>query len=172
MKNFVKGMDPEGAGFSYLGEKFPSISAAKIKEGVFVGPDIRKLIANPNFDATLSALELDAWVSFKELCSNFLGNHRADNYVKLVDNLLIAYRELGCRMSLKLHFLHSHLDRFSANMGAVSDEQGERFHQDIAEMERRYQGRWDPSMMGDYCWTLVRDLPDAVYTRKANTNNF
>ena len=26
--------------------------------------------------------------------------------------------------------------------GVVSDEQGERFHQDMKEMERRYQGRW------------------------------
>ena len=29
------------------------------------------------------------------------------------------------------------------NLGAVSDEQDERFHQDIATMEERYQGRWD-----------------------------
>ncbi|CAH1994487.1 unnamed protein product [Acanthoscelides obtectus] len=27
------------------------------------------------------------------------------------------------------------------NLGAVSDEQGERFHQDIRTMETRYQGR-------------------------------
>ncbi|GBM72637.1 hypothetical protein AVEN_238222-1 [Araneus ventricosus] len=39
----------------------------------------------------------------------------------------------------------------------VSDEQGERFHQDIKEMERRYQGRWDVNMMADYCWCLKRD---------------
>ena len=60
-------------------------------------------------------------------------------------------------MSLKIHFLHSHLGEFPGNLGEVSDEQGERFHQDIAEMERRYQGRWDPSMLGDYCWSLLRD---------------
>ena len=34
---------------------------------------------------------------------------------------------------------HSHLDFFPPNLGAVSDEQGERFHQDIAIMEKRYQ---------------------------------
>ena len=44
-------------------------------------------------------------------------------------------------MSIKVHFLHNHLDRFPANCGDVSDEQVERFHQDIKEMETRYQGR-------------------------------
>lgn len=34
-------------------------------------------------------------------------------------------------MSLKMHFLDSHLDFFSENSGAVSDEHGKRFHQDF-----------------------------------------
>lgn len=59
-------------------------------------------------------------------------------------------------MSIKLHYLHSHLDRFSDNMGDVSDEHGERFHQQIATMEKRYSGRWTEAMMGDYMWSLVR----------------
>ncbi|UYV75638.1 hypothetical protein LAZ67_13000813 [Cordylochernes scorpioides] len=42
-------------------------------------------------------------------------------------------------MSLKIHFLHSHLDFFPDNLGAVSDEHGERFHQAISSMEKRYQ---------------------------------
>ena len=46
---------------------------------------------------------------------------------------------MGCRMSLKMHFLHSHLDLFPENLGAVSDEQGERLHQDIQAMEERYK---------------------------------
>ncbi|XP_030750616.1 uncharacterized protein LOC115878300 [Sitophilus oryzae] len=40
---------------------------------------------------------------------------------------------------------------------AVSDEHGERFHQDILTVEQRYQGRWNPTLMGDYCWFLVRE---------------
>jgi hypothetical protein len=35
MKNFVKGIDQNGAGFAYLKETFPRISDAKIKEGIF-----------------------------------------------------------------------------------------------------------------------------------------
>ena len=44
-------------------------------------------------------------------------------------------------MSVKVHFLHSHLDYFPENLGAMSEEQGERFHQDLKTMEKRYQGR-------------------------------
>jgi hypothetical protein len=54
-----------------------------------------------------------------------------------------------------VYFLNAHLDYFPENLGAVSEEQGERFHQDIKEMEKRYQGRWTVNMMRDYCWLLV-----------------
>ena len=60
-------------------------------------------------------------------------------------------------MSIKLHFLNSHIDYFPENLGAVSEEQGERFHQDLKELEVRYQGRWNTNMMADYCWLLKRD---------------
>ena len=43
-----------------------------------------------------------------------------------------------CQMSLKMYFLHSHLNFFPPNLGAVSDEHGERFHQDITTMESNY----------------------------------
>ena len=57
---------------------------------------------------------------------------------------------LGINMSIKVHFLNSHLDQFM-DLGDVSDEQDERFHQDIKIMEERYQGRWYIKMMADYC---------------------
>ena len=44
-----------------------------------------------------------------------------------------------------------------SNLGDVSDEHGERFHQDIATMENRYKGKCKPNMMADYCWPLKRD---------------
>ena len=66
-----------------------------------------------------------------------------------------------------MDFLRNHLDRFPANCGNVSDEQGEHFHQDIKEMETRYQGRWDARMMADYCWSITRDNPKANHSRKS-----
>lgn len=109
-------------------EKFPRISDAKIKEGIFVGPQIRELMSDSAFEGNLNETEAAAWKSFKEVVENFLGNHRADNYQDIVRELLQNYNKLGCNMSLKVHFLHSHLDFFPSNLGAVSDEHGERFH--------------------------------------------
>jgi len=108
----------------------------------------------------MNALESNAWNSFVAVVKNVLGNYKAHSYKKLVDKMLISYREIGAKMSIKVHFLHSHLDRFPENCGDVSDEQGERFHQEITLMEERYQGRWDKRMMADYCWSLKRDTID------------
>jgi hypothetical protein len=71
-----------------------------------------------------------------------------------------------------VHFLDSHLDFFPENLGAVSDELRERFHQDIYNMEKRYHGKWSLSMLADYCWTLRRDVPQATHSRKSTTVTF
>ena len=159
-------------GFQYLAEKFPNISTAKMKEGIFIGPQIRSVLQDDGFEHYLSADELAAWKAFKWLCENFLGSHKSPAYREGVQNLLDSYQKLGCRMSLKIHFLHSHLEFFPENPGMVSDEQGERFHQDIQLMERRYQGFWSESMMADYCWMLYRDNPDTEYKRKSYAKRF
>ena len=75
-------------------------------------------------------------------------------------------------MSIKMHYLFSHIDRFSENLCAMSDEQGERFHQDIKEMETRYHGRWDEAMMADYCWILKRDIFAAEHSRISKKQKF
>lgn len=157
MKNFVKAMDKNGEGFLYLKSIFSKLSDAKLKEGIFIGPQIRLLMKNQNFDQKLNDKELCAWTSLKAVIEGFLGNHRAENAELLVNNLLNAYKKMGCRMSLKIHFLHSHFSFFPSNLGAVSDEQGERFHQDVKRFEERFQGRWGSAMLGDYCWRLKRE---------------
>ena len=111
-------------------------------------------------------------LSFKWLCEHFLGNQKPPAYRDGVQNLLTAYKEMECRMSLKIHFLDSHLDFFPVNFGAVSDEQGERFHQDIQWKYDCYQGFWNESMMGDYCWMLQRDKPEQLHKRKSHAQRF
>ncbi|GBL75535.1 hypothetical protein AVEN_220177-1, partial [Araneus ventricosus] len=37
------------------------------------------------------------------------------------------------------------------------EEQGERFHQDVRDIERLYQGRWGVNMLADYCWIFMRE---------------
>ncbi|KDR23684.1 hypothetical protein L798_11159, partial [Zootermopsis nevadensis] len=50
----------------------------------------------------------------------------------------------------KMQFLHSHLDFFPSNCGAVSDDHGERFHQDISAIEQRYNRIWSAAMLADF----------------------
>ena len=118
---------------------------------------------------TLTLLQEDekaAWDSFKFVVKGFLWNRRAQNYEELVNNLLQSYQKLGSYVSLKIHFLQSHLDFFLENCGAVSDEHGERFDQHISSMEKRYQGKWNCGMLADYCWTLASAAPTMEYKRQ------
>ena len=48
--------------------------------------------------------ERTAWLSFVAVMANFLANKKADNYDTLVANMLSAFRDLGCNMSVKLHY--------------------------------------------------------------------
>lgn len=168
MKQFVKALDKDGDCFQYLGEKFPAISDAKLKEGIFDGPQIRTLFEDESFITKMNDTEKTAWQSFKTVRENFLGNKKSENYQELVEQMLENFKNLGCLMSYKMHFLHSHLDYFPLNLGDVSEEQGERFHQDISVMEIRYQGRWNVNMMADFCWTLKRDIKTNNKKRKRN----
>jgi len=163
MKNFVKGMDKTGHGFEYLRNKFTNVSDAKIKEGIFIGPQIKELMQDKQFDDDLNETERNAWLSFKRICKDFLGNHKAANYQDFVQDLLTSYKAMGCNMSLKIHFLESHLDFFPENLGEVSEEYGERFHQDILAMEKWYQGKWTSSMLAEFCWTLKKYVSEANY---------
>ena len=125
MKNSVKAINQEEAAFTYVREKFPRLNEAKLKEGIFIGPQIRNLIKDEYFDKLLQGYEKAIWDSFKFVVKGFLGNRRAQNYEDLLNNFLQSYQKLGCNMSLKIHFLHSHLGFFPKNCGAVSDEHGE-----------------------------------------------
>ena len=167
MKQFVKALDKDGNCFKYICRSFPGLSMEKLKAGIFDGPKIRKLIKDSNFKKYMNDIEASAWSSYVSVIENFLGNQKAENYEELVLNMLTNFKNLGTNMSIKVHFLHSHLNRFPHNLGDFSEEQGERFHQDIKVMEERYQGRWDTHMMADYCWSLQRDCSTNQHKRKS-----
>jgi len=61
MKNYVKAMNQEEVAFTYLQEKFPWLSEAKLKEGIFTGPQIRELIKDEYFDTLFQGDEKAAW---------------------------------------------------------------------------------------------------------------
>ncbi|GBP95423.1 hypothetical protein EVAR_67427_1 [Eumeta japonica] len=141
MKNLVKAMNKDGGGFQYLKTKFPRTSDAKMKEGIFVGPQIRELMKDSNFESTLNEAEQRAWTAFVEVCHNFLANKKKENYREIILELFSSYKTLKCNMSLKFISWILIWIFFPANLGAVSDEHGERFHQDILHIEKRYNGK-------------------------------
>ena len=61
------------------------------------------------------------WTSFVDV-KNFLGNHQAENYKELVEKWLKHLQEIGTNMSIKVHFLNSHLDKFLDSCSDISDE--------------------------------------------------
>ena len=92
-----------------------------------------------------------AFESFKKVCDNVLGKHRSEDYVQVVNDLLRHSHDMGCNMSLKVHVLHSYLEFFADNLGNVSDEHDEGFHQDISVIEKRFKGKWNTGMLANYC---------------------
>ena len=131
IKPFVKALNKESACFKYIQEKFPYLSAETVKEGVFVGSQIRKLTKDMQFLSNMTNLERKAWLSFAEVISKFLGNTKDSDYKTIVENMLACFEALGCIMSVKVHFLHAHLDYFPQNLGDMREEHDECFHQDI-----------------------------------------
>ena len=89
-------------------------------------------------------------ILFAVVFKDFLGKAIAANYTELVPVMLTNFHALGARMSIKIHYLFSHLGKFSKIFGDVSEEHGDRFPRDIKLIER-YPGRWDSHMMVDYC---------------------
>jgi len=104
MKNFVKRMDRTGRGLEYLRNKFPNAIDAKIKEGLFIGTQIRELMQDKQFDEDLNVTEINLWLPFTRICKDFVGNHKAANYQDVVQDLLTSYKAMGCNMRLKIHF--------------------------------------------------------------------
>jgi len=79
IKNFIKKLNKEGEAFVHLQCIFPHLSHAKIIEGGFAGPEVKKLIKDDHFPSLLSPVEYAAWNSFKLVVANFLGNNKSPN---------------------------------------------------------------------------------------------
>ena len=101
------------------------VTDAKIKEGIFIGSLIREPMQEKLFVEEMNETERNAWLSFKRIYKDFLGNHKAAYYQDVVQDLLTSYKATRCNTSLKIHFLESNLDFFPENLGEVSDEHGE-----------------------------------------------
>ena len=110
-----------------------------MKEGVFIGPQIREHIKDKHFDELLQGDErATAWDSFKFVVKGFLGNRRAQNYEELVNKPFAELPEIRLQHVTKNTLPSFQFGFFPENCVVVSDEHGERFHQHISSMEKRY----------------------------------
>lgn len=57
------------------------------------------------------------------------GKQKTSNYEILIERMLLAFQDPGCNMSVKIHFLYSHL------------------YQDLQMIKDCYQGRWKKDMV-------------------------
>lgn len=108
MKQFVKSLPRYGNCFKYLVSQLPGLTEAKLKEAVFDAPDIRRLMVDSQFITTMTDPQKELWIAFKEVIENFSGNNKDPNYNQILKRILKAFQSLGCLMSVKIHFLHSH----------------------------------------------------------------
>jgi len=169
VRQFVKALDLTGAPFQYIRQMFPKLLDTNVSAGIFIAPQIKVMLACKKLEDKMCDVEKCAWVAFKHVVHGSLGNNMSDIYKELVEILIVHYAEMKCRMS---HYMHSHLNFFRQNLGDVSEEQGEHFCQDILAREKRYQGRWDASIMGDYIWCLIRDDDNLHKTKPRSSVHF
>jgi hypothetical protein len=93
-------------------QKVSSFFGGQLKEGLFVGPDIRKLIFGEDFPLRMAEGERESWITFMSVVTKFLGNNKEPEYVTIDANMLEKFKVLGWLMSLKIHFFNSHLEFF------------------------------------------------------------
>ena len=116
-KQFVKALKSDSEAFKYVQAMFPKLSQAKMKDGIFTGPQIRQMLDSKELEGKMTALERDAWQSFRSVVHGFLGGNKADNYEDLVEttvNILQAWEQdvtKNALLSLPLRFFQAKFGR-------------------------------------------------------------
>ena len=83
VKQFVKALDFEEV-FQEICLRFPRLSDAKRKGGIFVGPQISTMLKSKSLEAKMNEIEKEAWQAFRGMVNGFLENKRNQNYKELV----------------------------------------------------------------------------------------
>ena len=175
MKKFVKAIEDNHEACQHLKEKFPRMTDAKLKEGIFVGLRIRHIMKDNVFETKLIyRFAADSLEFIESWCWWVSGKPEVRKLWRTCEELIHVsdYEAIGANLSLKMHFLHLHIDFFPDNLGDVSDEHGECFHQDISFMEQRYQGKYSSAMMSDFCWLLQRDSASGCKRKSRKSHQF
>ena len=75
-KQFMKSLSPQSEAFKHIRLMFPNLSEAKVKGGIFIGPQIRQVLASEELENKMSSVEKNAWQAFRLVVKGFLGNKK------------------------------------------------------------------------------------------------
>jgi hypothetical protein len=100
----VKTVDRHCPAFLFLYEKFPRLSTEKIKADVFICPQILQLFRNPQFGLISIDDKQADWNAFQHVATGFLGNIKAINSWKLVEDIITFVSSAA--MCHLMHFHH------------------------------------------------------------------
>lgn len=85
--------------------------------------------ASNQLTAVMTSAQAIAWDAIRAVIDGALGGKRVDGWQILIKNMLDSLKNIGLSLTLKMHLLSHHLDRFEQQSPAESDEHGERIHQ-------------------------------------------
>ena len=96
-----------------------------MKVGIFIGPGVSELMNYGNYGDLQEITKTLVLEEFKLDVENFLGNHISPNNKHLVQRRLQAHRMMEHTITLKIHFLRSHLDLLTTlEMSATTKVKG------------------------------------------------
>lgn len=109
-----------------------------------------------------------AWSSSKKAVTNFIRIFKSKNYSEDVSDLLQNYKEMGCDMPLKVHFLDCNLYVFSPKtpMICLRNMENVYFHQN-KEIERYYSSENGIQI----CWLTVAGHSKWMFLKQSTAQN-
>lgn len=116
---------------------------AKLKEGIYVDPDTRKLFSEADFVQAMDEIEEEAWNSLRAVEEQCLCNLKDPNYRIYLGPHVESFS--NSRLQDELNYIHG-------NLRKMREGQGERFRQGDKNVERRCQRKWNVNIMADYWW--------------------
>jgi hypothetical protein len=72
-----------------LRQKFPKISENMMEEGIFVVPQMKQVLKEQYLSTKLNFTKGCVWKACENVCINFLGNEKGENYSKILLLLLL-----------------------------------------------------------------------------------
>lgn len=152
----------------YIKQMFPKKTA-----DVFTGPEISKICHNTEFVSVLNRTEKRAFLAFKNVSTYVLSSAQHSTLTKeeIVDEFFEAYKIMGCNFTYKMHLLRSHLDLFPDNIDTISDQHGEKLHQDMKPKEEHFAGQPVINMLARYCYEEAEKVKRNQFSATVQTQN-